>query len=378
MFSIAVFTLLGELIGVTFEQISFLTRSEVSLSTSIAVHILKLPAFFSTGLPLALLMAALVTSSDLSRKREVTALQAIGVCLFRIMLPLLVLGLISSGLAFIFHEVVVPPANYRVAMLLEKEWGVDRTQLAKYNQTEIVYLQYDENHTAPELSFVFLASRFDGLKMKKVTFLRYEKYSDKNSRLREIITSNAAQWNEQEAAWDFLSGQKFLLDESGAYEKISLFKAISVKLTRNILDYVDNTRDNREMSIAGLYQRLRLVKSTKNIQKIRQLQMSIQERYTFPFLGFVFTYLGICIGFTTRHSGRSNSFGIALLIIVVFYIVQALSNYLGTAGIFPVILSAWIPNVFGLILSFFVTRYDLCYGFVRNRLTRRWFIPRDG
>ncbi|GAB4534084.1 MAG: hypothetical protein Tsb0014_20040 [Pleurocapsa sp.] len=40
---------------------------------------------------------------------------------------------------FIFHEFIVPAANYEAAMILENEWNVDRTQLAKYNKQEIIY-----------------------------------------------------------------------------------------------------------------------------------------------------------------------------------------------------------------------------------------------
>ncbi|MEO0645044.1 MAG: LptF/LptG family permease [Cyanobacteria bacterium J06650_10] len=370
LFSIAVFTLLGELIGITFEQIKFVAHDEISIAISIAVHLLKLPAFFSIGLPLALLLATLITCSDLSHKKETTALRAIGVSLFRMMLPILLLGLVGSGIAFIFHEVVVPPANYKVAMLLEKEWDVDRTELAKYNQREIVYLQYSDDKASddkstPQLSFAFFAHRFDGQKMQKITFFRYENRSGQNRsgqnrshenrKIKEVIVSDAAQWNEKKGVWEFLSGQKFLLNSEGAYQKISLFEKLPLPLTRDIFDYANHTRDPREMNIIELYRRLNIVRNTGRSKQVRQLQMNIQERYAFPFSGFVFAYLGACIGFTTGNNAKSNSFGIAILIILAFYALQFLSSYLGMAGVIPVIWGAWVPNSSGLVLGSYAT-----------------------
>lgn len=358
-FSIAICTILGELIGITFEQIEFVADNEVSIGLSAAVHLLKLPTYLSVGLPFALLLATLTTCSDLSRKGEVTALRASGISWLRITLPILLLGIVCSAIAFVFHEALVPPANYKVATMLEEAWGVDRTELAKYNHKDIVYLQYDrqydEQHKGSSsggaLSYAFLARRFHQQQMKNVTFVQYRDQS-----ISEIIVSEAAQWNEDAQVWEFLFGQKLTIGVDGSYENMQLFKTLPRQLTHDILEYAGHTRDYREMNVFELRDRLSIIQNAVDAQALRQLQISIQERYANPFSALVFSYLGACVGFKTDKAGRSNSFGIAVLIIFGFYVIQYIANYLSAAAAVPVIVGVWMPNAIGFSLGAYVIR----------------------
>ena len=358
-FGLAICTILCELIGITFEQVKFVANNEISIGLSAAIHLLKLPTFLSIGLPFALLLATLTTCSDLSRKKEITALCASGISQLRITMPILLLGVACSGMAFVFHEALVPPANYKVAVMLEEVWGVDRTELAKYNQKDVVYLQYDKQYdqqpdrgsVGRALSYAFFARRFHRQKMEGVTFVQY-----RGQRISEIIVSESAQWNEDAQGWEFLSGQKLTVGADGSYENIQLFEQLPPQLTRDILDYADHTRDYREMNVFELRHRFNIIQNAADAQALRQLQMSIQERYASPFSVLVFAYLGACVGFKTGSASKSNSFGIATLIVLGFYIVQFIANYLSTTAAIPVVICVWAPNAVGLFLGAYVVR----------------------
>ena len=70
------------------------------------------------ALPLAILLAALMTFGNLGENYELTAIKASGVSLFRVMKPLIVLTLIVSGTAFWFANNVLPVANLKFYTLL--------------------------------------------------------------------------------------------------------------------------------------------------------------------------------------------------------------------------------------------------------------------
>lgn len=70
------------------------------------------------ALPLAILLAALMTFGNLGENYELTAIKASGVSLFRIMKPLVVLTVIVSGTAFWFANNVLPVANLKFYTLL--------------------------------------------------------------------------------------------------------------------------------------------------------------------------------------------------------------------------------------------------------------------
>ncbi|MBE6339533.1 MAG: YjgP/YjgQ family permease [Bacteroidales bacterium] len=70
------------------------------------------------ALPLAILLAALMTFGNLGENYELTAIKASGVSLFRIMRPLIILTLFTSGVAFWFSNNVLPVANLKFYTLL--------------------------------------------------------------------------------------------------------------------------------------------------------------------------------------------------------------------------------------------------------------------
>ena len=70
------------------------------------------------ALPLAVLLASLMTFGNLGEKFELTAMKAAGISLFKIMRPLMVvMGLIAVG-AFFFQNDVLPVAQTKMYTLL--------------------------------------------------------------------------------------------------------------------------------------------------------------------------------------------------------------------------------------------------------------------
>lgn len=352
IFALAICTILGELIGITFEQVRFVTNDSLPIAIAARVHYLKLPAFISLGLPFALLMATIITYGQLSAKSEIVALQSFGVSLYRLLVPTIAIALFMAIIMFVFQEFVVPPANYQAAMILEKEWGVDRTQLAKYNKREIIYQQFEIDKPKTSLKFLFFANRFDGKQMLDVTLLKYQ-----NQKLREIVISQTARWNEQKQLWQLFFGRRVTLNSHGDYAQTKNFEELPYKLTKNILDYANHHRDKREMNIIELYRRLEIIKNTANLKKIRQLKISIQERYALPFSCLVFSFLGCTLGTAVNTKTKSNCFGIATLAIFAYYSSQFLSTSLSVAGIITTFWGVWLPNLLGLAIGCYLLKY---------------------
>ncbi|GAB4534082.1 MAG: hypothetical protein Tsb0014_20030 [Pleurocapsa sp.] len=100
IFAVAICTIVGELIGITFEQVKFVTSDGLSVAIAAYVHLLKLPAFISVGLPLSLLMATMITYSQLSARNEIIALQSYGVSLFRLLIPVLLVGFLVTDYVY--------------------------------------------------------------------------------------------------------------------------------------------------------------------------------------------------------------------------------------------------------------------------------------
>ena len=70
------------------------------------------------ALPLAILLASLMTFGNLGESSELTAIKASGISLQRIMQPLIVLSVFISVIAFLFANNVMPVANLKMQSLL--------------------------------------------------------------------------------------------------------------------------------------------------------------------------------------------------------------------------------------------------------------------
>ena len=70
------------------------------------------------GLPLAVLLASIMTFGSLGENYELTALKAAGISLYRIMKPLIVLIIIFTIAAFFFSNNVLPYDNLKASRLL--------------------------------------------------------------------------------------------------------------------------------------------------------------------------------------------------------------------------------------------------------------------
>jgi len=83
--------------------------------------------FVPMALPLAILLSSLMTFGNLGEHYELVALKSSGISLKRIMLPLIILSIFISGLAFLFSNSVLPVANLKFRSLL---YDVQKKKLA--------------------------------------------------------------------------------------------------------------------------------------------------------------------------------------------------------------------------------------------------------
>lgn len=144
LFSIVIVTVVAESIGISFEQFRFLMEEKLSFDVLIYLHILKLPEFIIYSLPIATLMATIFTYQKLSENSEIIALQNCGLSLCRLVYPGLIIGLLLTILILMLNEVVVPPANYKAAITLEKHLNIIRENLRNH---DIFYVEISNDKT---------------------------------------------------------------------------------------------------------------------------------------------------------------------------------------------------------------------------------------
>ncbi|MDE5567796.1 MAG: LptF/LptG family permease [Muribaculaceae bacterium] len=110
-----------------------------------------------TALPLAVLLASLMTFGNLGEKFELTALKASGISLFKIMRPLIILMACIAVGAFFFQNNVLPVAQAKMYTLLfsvkQKTPEVEIPEKSFYDQIPNINLYID--HKNPETGMLY-------------------------------------------------------------------------------------------------------------------------------------------------------------------------------------------------------------------------------
>lgn len=344
-FGIGLFTSLGLSIGTLFELIRKVTESGLLLSIAVQILLLKMPEFIVLAFPMSILLASLMTYSRLSSDSELIALQSIGVNLYRLIIPALLMSLLVTGVTFFFNDVITPAANKQATLTLEK--ALNRVR-PTFKERNIVYPEYKEvefengsRHTI--LVRLFYAQEFNGETMKGLTILDLSREG-----VNQILTSSSATWNIKENVWDFFNGTIYLISPDGAYRNIVRFEHQQLALPRAPLDLGKRPPRYNEMTIAQARDYLKIVKLSGDEKEMRKLNVRIQEKFALPFVCLVFGLIGAAIGIRPQNANKATSFGICVGLIFSYYLLTFISSSMGIWGVLTPFMAAWLPNFLGL------------------------------
>ncbi|MBE9114914.1 LptF/LptG family permease [Lusitaniella coriacea LEGE 07157] len=344
LFIVGLVSSLGVAGGTIFDIVRQITEYGLLISVAIKFILLKMPQFIAYAFPVSVLLATLMGYSRLSGQSELIALRSIGMSLYRIVLPAFLFSLFVAGLSFAFNEYVVPTANYQAAVMLEKALGEERPNLQADN---IFYPEYqqvsDENQQQQKvLKRLFYAERLEGETMKGVTVLDRSQEG-----INVVIIAKSAKWNLGQGRWDLYNGTSYQSNVDGSSGTFAGFEHLSFQFPRAPLDVASRDRDLSEMNIAQSLAQLDALKMANDEKKIRQVYVRVQQRIAFPFVCVVFCLLGSAIGTRPLQTNRATSFGVAVAIVFIYYVMNFVSVAMGSVGVFSPFVAAWLANLFG-------------------------------
>ncbi len=351
LFGVGAFSSLGISIGSVFYLVRRITESGLPMAIATKVSLLQMPYYVFLALPMGMLLAALIAYSRLSSDSELIALRSCGVSIYRLLVPAIVMSLIVSAIAFTLNEFVVPAANYEARQTLDSALKEDRSD---FEESNIIYPEFrdikqPDGKKANVLTRLFYAEQFDGQQMKGLTIV-----DRSQSGLNQIVTSESAKWNPVENTWDFFNGTIYVVSPDSSYRSILRFDHHQLQLPRAPLDLAEKGREFQEMNLVQAQQELQLLRPSGNKRKIRKLLIRIHQKIALPFACLVFGLVGSALGIRPQRTSKATGFGISVLVIFAYYLLMSMGDALGLSGVMPPQLAAWLPNVFGFGVSFWL------------------------
>ncbi len=344
LFGVGAFTSIGISVGTVFELVRRIAESGLPLTVAARVFLLSLPEFIVLAFPMATLLATLMTYSRLSSDSEIIALRSVGISIYRLVIPALMMSLLITGVTFAFNELLVPAANYEARTTLEEALG---GETPAFRERNILYTDYGkveqpDGSREEVLKRLFYAEQFDGQEMQKITVIERSR-----DNISQIINAQSATWNPSINKWDFYNGTSYVIAPDSSYNNVVRFEHKALNLPRTPMELTEKSRDYGEMNIAQSLEQLELVRSTGDEEEVQKLKVRIQQKGSLPFVCLVFGLVGAALGTSPKNTGRATSFGISVLIIFGYYLLAFITGAMGQLALLSPFMAAWIPNFLG-------------------------------
>ncbi len=340
-FSIAAFTVVSLSVGVIFDLIRKIVEIGLPFSVAIQILLLKLPSFIVISFPMAMLLSTLLAYGSLNDNSEIKALKSIGISVYRLILPGLVLSIVMSYMTFIFNNNIVPNTNKNAEIILANSLG---RSFANEQGEDIIFSKKGEildpysSYKKNGVTHLFYAWKFIDGQMLDVTVIDFSKLG-----FTQMLKAKKGIWNSDKNNWEFFEGDILTLSPDGSNTRTK-FLSFLYPLGTELTNIAQLPKDSNDMNLGEANTAMNLYQSSGNIKEARRMKVRIQEKFTLPIACSVFALIGCSFGVMQKSGGgRSQSFGLSIILILIYYILSFSFSSLGVKGIINPFFAAWSP-----------------------------------
>jgi LPS export ABC transporter permease LptG/LPS export ABC transporter permease LptF len=297
----------------------------------IAQHFLYLvPRELYKGLPLIVLVATIFLFVSLTRQRELDALKAAGMSLYRASLPVLLIALLTSVGALVFQETALPA-------ITAKAEEVDRVKIRGFpprhlqQQGQIWYRSSDRRFLKIGLLDP-VAGSLDGL----VALDLAPDFS-----LTERLDVRRARWTSE--GWEMWGG---ITRQIGAGQQVRSrsFDHRVMEMPEHIDDFIRVQKRPDAMSFLEL--RAYVAKLRDGGHQVGAYLVKLYSKLSFPWVHLIMALLAIPFALVApRSGGRAAGIAVAITIAVAYWLVHSAALAFARADLLPPALAAWTANI---------------------------------
>lgn len=318
-----------------FERVDTFYSNEAALLSIGAFFLFKLPIIVSLMIPVAVLLATMLTIGILAKNSEITAMRAAGAPILWITAPLFAASFCISLLSLLLEETLVPYATRRV----EEIYNIDikaKDKTGGYSQSDLWWRSKNSFYSV---------DIFDSRNNTLLNLARFDVTPD--FKVTRRINAERAKWLSPLLGWSMENVVDFSFDQDGT-PKPTRHLSLPLPIPDRPEDFFNAKTDPDTMS----YRELR-----RFMQKQREAGLSVLHhtadlyaKFSFPLVSFIVALVSLPFALKPARSGSMAASLLAGLTIgFSYYAVHSLSLAMGRAEIWPPFVAAWMANL--LLLS---------------------------
>ncbi len=314
------------------DKLDRLASESVSVGMFVVYYKNLLPQVVADVTPMALMISVLVTLTLLERRRELTALKACGISMYRVMVPvLLVAAACSAGLGW-FQEEVLPGANRRALAWKDRIRGRSTTRSSMANDRQWLFSRDGA------MLYNFLGSDREKQRLIRLSVFRF----DANRDLRLHLFAEEAFWRDGE--WVMADGWIRRINLDGSDDFLEASREMTLPVREGPDYFGQEVRLPEELGFVELGRHIEEMVSSG----YRPTRMIVRwhQKLTSPLAAAVLVLLAL--PYALSQSGRrTTTQGVATAIFlgIGYMLLVIVCGTLGDRGTLPPLAAAWAPLV---------------------------------
>ena len=306
-----------------------------------------LPFSLIFTIPWGLLTAVLLVFGRLSADNELTALRSNGVSITRICIPLMAIAIVCTAASLWLNVKVAPAAQEEMRASVFNL--ATRNPMALFGSDQVIdqfpgHRIYVGKKTENKLENILIFDLDEYSMPMQVTHARSGMLETDlpNRRILMHLYDVRYQQRDQVDPYDILRMRDGVVVAEGT-------------LPIGLEDLYDKEKRRASRSMLSLEQLLEQLKNGD--PKLRSSgRTEINKRFSFPVSCIVFALIGVPLGITAHRRETSFGFAMSLVVSVFYFLFIIVADTLrSNARVHPELL-VWFPNIFFLVLGFWMFR----------------------
>lgn len=320
-----------------------ITRGAVALS-----YVFDLPEKMFLVLPVAVLFATVFTVGSLGRHSELTAAKASGISFHRLVRPLFA----AAGAAFIagllLGEIAPVATSRRLELLGDK---AIRSTTSRYNfvyraDRGWVYAIRALELRTREMSDLLLEREGTGAGYPTIVLAAQKAvYSD----TEKVRPPGGGSWTLHRGTMRYLAG-----NQPGGELAFEFDSLQSRTLRERPVDLLAEPKAPDEMRYAELRRYIEAL--TRSGSNAKKLQVELALKIAIPFISLLIALFGAPLAISTPKSGAAWGVAASLATTFIVLLMFQLAKAVGSGGVLPPMLAAWVPNILVGVAAVYLLR----------------------
>lgn len=364
------------------DLLNLIIEKRLDIPAIISVFSLSLPFMLALTVPMAVLVATIMSFGRLSVDNELVAFKSCGINIYTLMRSTVITALFLSLFMVYFNNEILPETNHTLKnLLIRLHYRRPITNIRPGVFTDIKsYTIYASEIRDEELIGITIYNRTTTNFPQTTTAERGQiELTDGGNNFKAILHNGQVherddrdpnRYTLQQFARLVIHlpdlGYQLNIEDSDYRSDREMSSRQMLEINRDRVEEISKTHHQ----IAGLEQRNRqlepdqhLINVSREIErnknlismlrnkiedlegKIREFQVEIHKKYAIAFACLIFVFLGVPIGMMIRSSGVGVAFTASSVIFIIYYICLVSGEQLGDKGVLPPWFAMWAPNI---------------------------------